>query len=141
MGDITANISQYELDCTCGECNVTIDSREPVIQLVQDCGDRLRALHKATNLTIKITSAARCYSYNRLQPTDDHPEYPGSNDNSQHPRSRAIDFKIILDGIQVPPREVYEDLVQSLPTKCGIGLYRTFTHLDSRPWCARWSMV
>lgn len=129
MGDLTKNISQHELDCKCGDCDVTILPYDLVIKLWQQCCDYFANKHGVEKVTLIITSGARCYIYNREV---------GSSDNSQHPRARAIDGKIFVNGEQIPPREVYDYFNNRFPNKFGIGLYSSFTHLDTRPVKARW---
>lgn len=81
---------------------------------------------------LEITSASRCYEYNRKPLSEGG---PGSNDRSQHPRARAIDFRIR----GVSPDEVYSYLVTKHDGCFGIGRYNSFTHIDSRSGgAARW---
>jgi len=132
MGQITKNIWTHELTCKCGNCDVTILPDETVIQLVQDACDHLARINGVDKVILEITSAARCYVYNREI---------GSNDNSQHPRARAIDHKIFFpSGKQIPPSEVYDYYArfEMYEIFLGIGKYNTFTHLDTRPVNARW---
>jgi zinc D-Ala-D-Ala carboxypeptidase len=129
MGDLTKNISQHELDCKCGKCDVTIQSHEPVIQCVQKCCDYFEQKY-GSKITLKINSAARCYEHNRAI---------GSNDSSQHPRCSAMDVQLFCRGEQISPRLVYE-YFDSQYDECGIGLYSTFTHFDTRAVRARWGV-
>jgi uncharacterized protein YcbK (DUF882 family) len=137
MGDITKNISQYELDCKCGEtdCNVTILSYEPVIQYWQDACDYFAKKYGVDKVKLIITSGGRCYTYNRLPINKGG---AGSNDNSRHPRCNAIDGKIYINGNQIPPKDVYDYFDNRFKYSCGIGLYNTFTHLDTRTKRSRW---
>ena len=132
MGDISKNISKHELKCKCGDdnCNVHVLSNEPVIHIVQGTCDHFARENNVDKVTLVITSAGRCYVYNRLI---------GSNDNSQHPRACAIDFKIFLPcGKPVDPKDVYAYLDKKYPASLGLGSYVTFTHADSRPHKSRW---
>ena len=129
MGDLTNNISRHELECKCGNCEVTILDAEPVIGIVQAVCDKFAQLYGVDKVTLIITSGARCYAYNREV---------GSNDNSQHPRARAIDFKIFIDGKQIDPALIYGFLNEKHPGSLGLGNYVTFTHVDTRPDKARW---
>ncbi len=73
---------------------------------------------------ITPSSAARCYEYNRSV---------GSNDQSQHPRCRAMDLPTHK------AKELYEYLCAQYPNKYGFGLYKTFVHIDTRSGAAaRW---
>jgi uncharacterized protein YcbK (DUF882 family) len=79
-----------------------------------------------------INSAARCFKYNRLSVADGG---PGSNDNSQHPLARAIDFWI--EGVKV--RDLYDYLDSKFGDSVSLGLYKTFVHIDTRTnGGARW---
>lgn len=133
MGDLTRNISRHELRCKCEspECNVTILDDEPIIYDVQSVCDWVCNRFNVDRVVLDITSAARCYEYNR---TDD----VGSDDDSQHPRARAIDFKIHVNGNQVPPTMIDKYMRQRWPNSHGIGLYNTFNHLDTRVNKGRW---
>lgn len=129
---LTKNIWQHELDCKCGNCDVTILKDEPVINIVQDTCDHFAKEYSVKKVILDILSGARCYEYNRTV---------GSNDNSQHPRARAIDFKIFINGAQVPPNLVYNYLNKKYPDSLGLGIYTTFVHVDDRPSKARWSRM
>lgn len=129
MGDLTKNISRHELKCQCGKCEVTIQDHEPVIQCVQKCCDYFSAQYGVERVTLKITSAARCYEHNRAI---------GSNDNSQHPRCRAMDIKLYVNGKQIPPSRVFDYFDSQYHDSCGIGLYEKFCHFDTRTQKARW---
>lgn len=123
MGDLTANISRSELQCSCGCGSDSMDFE--TIQVVQHCCDHFAHKQKVDKVVLRITSAHRCFKYNRLPETDGG---PGSNDNSQHPQARAIDFKI--GGVS--PADVYAFLVERYPDKYGFGRYNSFTHADTK---------
>lgn len=136
MGDLTKNISRHELECKCGECQVTILDYEPVIKIVQEACDYFAEKHNVDRVVCVLTSAARCYVYNRMPEEEGG---AGSNDNSQHPRANAIDFKLFLpDGMPIDPKLVYAYLDNKYPNSLGLGSYVTFTHVDTRPIKARW---
>ena len=135
MGDLTKNISKNEVKCKCGNCDVTIHKDEEILELVQECCNHYAREEGVEKVVLIITSAARCYEYNR-KPINE--GGPGSNDNSQHPRARAIDFKIMVRGQQIPPRRIYDRLCTKYQVKFGLGLYNSFVHLDSRRSRARW---
>ena len=129
MGDLTKNISRRELACHCG-CG--FDSMDfETINVVQDCCDHFSAII-GRRVVLHITSAARCCKYNRKPVSEGG---PGSNDRSQHPLARPIDFWI--SGVW--PSEIYEYLDKKYPDRYGIGKYKSFTHLDTRSnGPARW---
>lgn len=135
MGDLTKNISRYETKCHCNRCKVYIQAHEPILAMVQAACDHFAKEWSVDKVQLELSSAARCYAYNRL-PTD--VDGPGSNDESQHPRCTAIDAKIFVNGTQVSPQKVYDYFDSTYPDSCGVGLYSSFTHIDSRPYKARW---
>ena len=136
MGDLTKNISRHELLCKCGNCDVRILDEEPIIQIVQDCCDFFANAHNVEKVILYVGRGASCFVWNR---TPVKHGGPGSNDNSQHPRCCAIDFKIFLpDGKPVDPKLVYKYLDNKHPNSLGLGSYVTFTHADTRPNKARW---
>jgi uncharacterized protein YcbK (DUF882 family) len=130
MGDLSKNISRYEVACKCGCGYDTIDVEAvEAVQAVCDGFARQRGLDR---VVLNITSAARCPLYNR-KPV--RLGGPGSNDRSQHVKGRAIDFAI--SGVK--PADVYAALVASFPDRYGIGRYKDFTHFDTRGGpAARW---
>lgn len=129
MGDLTKNISRYELACKCGCGDDTMDFE--TIRVVQDVCDHFSLL-LSKKVTLAITSAYRCLEYNRKPASEGG---PGSNDNSQHPRGRAMDIKIL----EVSPEEVYHYLTQWYGGRYGFGKYDTFVHVDTRSnGPARW---
>lgn len=78
------------------------------------------------NRPIRINSAWRCKIHNRNI---------GSNDSSQHILGKAAD--IVIDGMT--PGEVAKEAEKiRLFFNGGIGVYKTFTHLDVRKGRARW---
>ena len=124
MGDLTKNISRHELACSCGCGSDSMDYE--TIKVVQHCCDHFAHKQGIDKVVLRITSAHRCFEYNKTI---------GSNNNSQHPRARAIDFKI--DGAL--PADVYDFLTSRYPNKYGFGDYVGFTHVDSRTnGPARW---
>ena len=122
------NVSQHELDCKCDnpECSFTILAYEPVVDLVQKCCDELAKIFGVSRVILEITSAARC---------KDHNDHVGSNDNSRHVRADAMDIKVhipVMGGKeQIPPKTVADTLIP-LMSEGGVGVYSTFTHVDSR---------
>lgn len=129
MGDLTRNISRHELACNCG-CGFSSMDWE-TIEVVQDVCDHFANILGVDKVVLNITSAARCYAYNRLPSSEGG---PGSNDKSQHPKACALDFQIV----GVSPKAIYEYLNHKYPNKYGIGEYTTFIHFDSRSYRARW---
>lgn len=126
MGDLTKNISRHEIACSCG-CG--LDSMDwETIKVVQATCDHFASVLGVDKVVLHITSAARCYEYNRSQAV-------GSNDRSQHPRCRAVDF--VISGVS--PADVYAYLVARYDGVYGLGRYANFTHIDTRTGpAARW---
>lgn len=124
MGNLTKNISRHEVACRCG-CG--FDSMDwETINAVQECCDHFADQLGVRRVRLHITSAARCYKYNRAV---------GGADKSQHRLARAIDF--IIDSVL--PNEIQEYLSAQYPDKYGIGCYPRFTHFDTRSGPAvRW---
>tara|TARA_R100000008_G_scaffold66975_1_gene44041 strand:+ start:10094 stop:10492 length:399 start_codon:yes stop_codon:yes gene_type:complete len=89
----------------------------------------LQVLRDYIGKPIRIISGYRSPKYNRRI---------GGARKSQHMRAKAADIKI--KGMT--PKEVKEVIVSLIKegkmAKGGIGLYRTFTHYDTRGWNARW---
>ena len=79
--------------------------------------------------SITPSSGARCYKYNRTPAV-------GSNDQSQHPKCRAMDLPV------PDPKELYDWLCAKYPDKYGFGLYKSFVHIDTRTGgAARWVRI
>lgn len=129
MGDLTKNISRHELACKCGCGFDTMDF--VTINVVQECADHFAKKLGVEKSVLIITSAARCLEWNRTPVSEGG---PGSKDTSQHPKGKAIDFRI--KGVD--PSEVYDYLDQKYPNQYGIGKYNSFTHFDPRSYKARW---
>jgi uncharacterized protein YcbK (DUF882 family) len=124
MGDLSKNISRYEVACKCGCGYDTVDAE--TAWAVQAVCDGFAQLRGADRVVLNISSGARCPLYNRKV---------GSNDRSQHAKGRAIDFTI--SGVK--PADVYAALVAAFPDRYGIGGYKDFTHFDTRGGpAARW---
>lgn len=130
MGDLTKNISRHELACHCGCGSDSMDYA--TINIVQAACDYFAERLHISRVRLRITSAHRCFEYNRKSLAEGG---PGSNDKSQHPQARAMDFSI--DGIS--PADVYAHLVSRYPDQYGFGKYTDFTHADARTFGpARW---
>ena len=129
MTQLTKNIWRHELACHC-ECG--FDSMDfETINVVQETCDHFALVQGKDKVILNINSAARCLEYNRKPISEGG---PGSNDQSQHPKARAIDFTISGIG----SNDVYTYLDERYPDLYGIGRYNSFTHLDTRTGRARW---
>lgn len=121
MGDLTKNISKWEIQCKClNNCGFdSIDMR--VVEVVQ-------AVRTLTGKSVSISSACRCEAHNKAE---------GGKPRSKHlpnlfGEAEAIDFTV--KGMH--PLKVYA-LLDSI-WKGGLGKYATSTHIDSRNYKARW---
>ena len=122
MGDMSTNFSRYEFACKCGCGGDTMDAA------TLEAGEAIR---EHFNARVTVTSAYRCFEYNRIPVSEGG---PGSNDASQHPRGRAMD--IVVEGIPASRVAEYAETVLLLG---GVGRYNTFTHIDTRTnGPARW---
>ena len=74
---------------------------------------------------VTINSAYRTPLYNA--------QVDGALD-SQHQYGRAAD--ITVQGVK--PQDVYDYVCALMPDSGGVGLYKTFVHVDTRPTKSRW---
>jgi len=129
MGDITKNFSMHEFECRCG-CKMP----EEVQTNVRKLALQLQFLRTRIGSSIKITSAYRCLSHNRMI---------GSNDSSQHTLGKAAD----IQAKEFSPHYVHtfiEYMIGDIMsnegvTIKGLGKYNSFTHVDIRESVARWN--
>lgn len=120
MGDISQNFSYKEFYCRCG-CGFS--NNKSVKKNAKRVAELLQKIRDIIGVSININSAYRCPSHNA---------YVGSGEYSLHPQGRAVD--IWADTIS--PQKMAE-LGIKVGFK-GIGVYPTFTHLDTRFWLTRW---
>lgn len=115
---ISPNFRAREFRCRDGSDPIFVD--EALLAL-------LEAIRSHFNEPVNINSAFRTVAYNARGDV-------GGSPRSQHLYARAAD--IWLPG--VPPLAVaqYAEFLQ--PTKGGIGVYKTFTHVDVRENRSRW---
>ncbi len=119
MGDISKSFNRSEFGCKCSydDCvDIAVDSE--LVDVVQDVRDHF-------NKPVTINSSYRCGKHNKDV---------GGAPKSQHRLGIAAD--IVVKGIH--PHKVYEYLNNKYPEQYGMGKYNTFTHVDTRSWCARW---
>ena len=108
--------TRKEFACKCGCGFDTIDYELLIV---------LDDIRKFFNKPVIINSSCRCEEHNRNI---------GGSPNSQHTKGRAADI-VIKD---ITPKQTYTYLIAKYPDKYGIGLYDTFTHIDTRGFKARW---
>ena len=117
MPKLSKNFSREEFKCQCGHCDKdTVDSE--LIDVLQDLRDEF--LRK-----IKINSGQRCQAHNSSV---------GGAKDSMHLEGRAADIKVEY----IDQKSAYIYLTNKYPDKYGIGLYKTFIHIDTRQAMARW---
>lgn len=126
MGNITTNISRYELACGCG-CSFDTGDYETLI-VVQDTCDHFAAVLNTNKVILNIHSACRCYTYNTTI---------GGSKDSWHIKARALDFHIK----DIQHKNIFDYLCAKYPDKFGVGLYLWGIHFDSRKIKARWINV
>lgn len=119
MGDLTKNFSRSEFKCKCGRCA----SNYVDIRLVKG----LQELRDLIGKPIIINSATRCKEHNKAV---------GGVPNSQHVLGRAADIRV--DGMATSKLAEYAEMVDAFKNG-GIGIYRTFVHVDVRGHRARWN--
>lgn len=116
MGDLSRNLSRYEISCKCGCGYDSIDAE--TLRVFQECIDHIQR-NSETRLVVDVHSGCRCFAWN---------DHEGGADNSYHLKARAIDFSI--RGIDPTLVSLY--LSRKYRGKYGVGNYPTFTHLDTR---------
>ena len=84
MGDLTKNLSRYEIKCKCGECDQDTIDYMIVIGFQKIC-DKAAEVKKVEKVKAIVTSGNRCPWHNGAV---------GGKQNSFHPKSKAIDFEI-----------------------------------------------
>ena len=114
---LSANFKVKEFACTDGSDPIFVDS---------DLVNVLQKIRTHFGKSITITSAYRTPSKNKAV---------GGQVYSQHLYGRAADIKV--KGVS--PKTVAAYAEKLLPKKGGIGIYSTFTHIDTRTTRARWN--
>lgn len=124
MGDLSKNISRYEVACKCGICTKeTIDFE--TLNIIQDACDHFGKELGMKRVVLTINSAHRCKNHNT---------YVGGAPNSKHLDGSAADIRIRY----VEPKQLFDYLDSKYPDHLGLGLYKNFVHVDSRREKARW---
>jgi len=112
--------SQYfkrrEFACKCG-CGFDV-----VDQVLLEL---LEAVRMKFEQPVYITSGCRCVKHNKAV---------GGAANSKHTFGIAADFKV--EGVM--PSTVYKYLDEALGDSGGLGIYKSWIHLDVRSDKARW---
>lgn len=114
---LSANFKVREFACSDGTDPIFIDS---------DLVNLLQKIRSHFGKPVTITSAYRTPGRNKAV---------GGKAYSQHLYGKAADIKI--SG--VAPKVVGDYVDKLLPKSGGIGIYKTFTHVDTRTTKARWN--
>ena len=113
---LSTNFRVKEFACMDGSDPIFIDS---------DLVNVLQKIRTHFGKPVTITSAYRTPTRNKAV---------GGTTYSQHLYGRAADIKV--SG--VTPKKVAAYAETLLPKKGGIGIYSTFTHIDTRATKSRW---
>ena len=120
MGDLSKNLSRYEMKCACCDFD-TVDF--DLVKVLQDCVDHFS---NGVPAYIHISGGNRCEAHNTT--------IEGAAKNSQHIYGRAADFKLIRveSRQQIDPVIIYNYLCDKYSGKYGVGLYSNRCHVDTR---------
>jgi uncharacterized protein YcbK (DUF882 family) len=113
---LSTNFKVKEFSCADGSDPIFIDSE--LINILQK-------IRTHFGVAVTITSAYRTPTHNKCV---------GGTTYSQHLYGKAADIKVK----NVSPQKVAAYAEKLLPSKGGIGIYNTFTHIDVRNNCSRW---
>lgn len=113
---LSANFTVKEFACKDGSDYILIDTE--LVKLLQNIREHF-------GKPVTINSAYRSKTYNKKI---------GGAKSSQHCLGTAADIKI--SGVTPLAAAQYIESIQ--PSKGGIGLYKTFTHVDTRTKRSRW---
>jgi len=111
---ISKHFNESEFECKhCGQ-----------VIIAQALVYALEAVREHFNAPVTINSGFRCMYHNMAV---------GGALSSYHMRGMAADIQV--KG--ATPQEVYQ-FCDTLSVKGGVGLYKSFVHIDVRPYTARW---
>lgn len=122
---LAPHFMEREFDCPC--CGfVMVDPK--LVTGLEDLRGILNGWN--SNIRILINSGYRCTKHNKEV---------GGVKNSQHPYGRAVDIVVKSGSTIIAPADVME-VAKRLYVfyNGGIGVYRTYLHLDVRGKAARW---
>lgn len=116
MKKLSKHFHREEFACKCG-CGFDVVDFQ-LLEMLEDIRERFMK-------PVVINSAARCEKHNKNV---------GGSPTSQHLLGKAADIKI--EGEQPGYIGTYVDARRK--DSFGVGVYDTFTHIDSRAVKARW---
>lgn len=106
---LSANFNSREFNCKCGKCKTTLIDSKLVTYL--------QLIRNHFGKPVQVNSGYRCADHNKAV---------GGAAKSNHLLGKAAD--IVVNGVE--PKEVAK-YAESIGVK-GIGVYKTFTHIDTR---------
>ena len=113
---LSTNFKAKEFDCKCGEhCQETMIDDKLVVYL--------QKIREHFDAPVSISSGFRCSTHNKNV---------GGATNSYHMKGQAADIKV--KGVEPAEVAKYAESIGIL----GIGLYDTFTHVDTRTKKSFW---
>lgn len=112
---LSTNFNSREFNCKCGKCESTLIDTQLV--------NYLQLIRNHFGKPVTIDSGYRCADHNKAV---------GGASGSKHTLGQAAD--IVVNGVE--PKEVAK-YAESIGVK-GIGLYDSFTHVDTRATKSFW---
>lgn len=139
MGNLSKNLSRYEIACRCGCGFDTFDTK--TTSLVQEYADYLEEKYNA-KVIVDVRGGNRCKEHNEFVQKKYNPNYIPYSSDSRHMYADAVDVKffVVIDGnkTQIDPNEVNEYFDKKYPNSLGLGIYHNRNHIDRRDKKARW---
>jgi uncharacterized protein YcbK (DUF882 family) len=123
---VSDHFDQSEFNCPCG-CGQKWDKKDELLRILEDARSHF-------GRPVIVTSGERCFEHNEEVQKEADPDYVPGSSKSQHMLGTAADIVVV----GVPAREVSRYLDAKYPKRFGIGRYNGFTHIDIRPYRARW---
>ena len=137
---ISEHFSVAENRCHCGECTRATADVELVTIMEWLRGHYNAKLgHVDNDLPMNVNSWFRCRAHNNRPKhlfSDFGVQGVGSNDNSMHPTGGAAD--VWIPGVD--PVNIAATVRERYPSRLGVGIYDTFTHIDVRENRADWDL-
>lgn len=113
---VSEHFRRIEFACHCGCGFAAVDVE--LLELLEDVRNHF-------NAPVHVNSGCRCLAHNREV---------GSKDSSKHVRGIAADIRV--EGYS--SAEVYKYLYRKYQNQHGLGIYKTFVHVDVRRERKRW---
>jgi zinc D-Ala-D-Ala carboxypeptidase len=133
MGDLSTHFSKSEFSCHCGKCGGMIDKLD--MKLIA----ALEALRLCVGPII-VNDGVRCPAHNKAvggvqERINKRTGKPIAGSGSQHLYGRAADIR----SPKLTPEQLAAE-AERIPEfkNGGIGIYKTFVHVDVRGFRARW---